>query len=84
MTRLDLQRLSQEGERSRAKRTESQELVETKEQARLEQEQALAEARTTLEDLQQESVSIGEEHSALRVELAGLEERRRSECALIA
>ncbi|HUS05838.1 MAG TPA: hypothetical protein VMZ52_06070, partial [Bryobacteraceae bacterium] len=42
---------------------------------------AVAEARAALEELQQESVGISEEHSSLRVELAGLEERRRSEHA---
>ncbi len=50
-----------------------------KESARAEQEQALTEARASLEGLQKEVARIGEEHSALRVEQAGLEERRRSD-----
>ena len=40
---------------------------------------ALAEARERLQDLQQEAARIGEEHSALRVDLAGFEERKRAE-----
>ena len=44
-------------------------------QARLEQ------ARTELDELQSESAGLIEEHAALRAELAGLDERRRSEKA---
>ena len=45
----------------------------------LQQEQALAEARAALEELRQDVGRLSEEHSALRVEMAGLEERRRAE-----
>jgi len=41
----------------------------------------LTEARASLEGLQREVARISEEHSALRVEQAGLEERRRSDSA---
>ena len=79
VARLDLERLHQESERAKAKRDENVSLVEQKEQARAAQETALTEARERLQDLQQEASRIGEEHSALRVDLAGFEERRRAE-----
>ena len=49
-----------------------------KEQARFDQEKALEIARGEFERLQAHAHAIGEEHAALRAELAGLEER----CAL--
>jgi chromosome segregation protein len=79
IARMELQRLQQEGEKAHDRRAANIALVAEKEKARAEQEQALAEARAALETLQQDTARIAEEHSALRVELAGLEERRRSE-----
>ena len=79
VARTELQRLVQEKERSAARREENQRLVVEKEQARLQQEQALAEARAALEELRQDVARLSEEHSALRVDMAGLEERRRAE-----
>ncbi len=81
VARLELQRLTQENERSRARREETGQAVAAKESGRAEQEQALADARASLEEFRQQSVSTGEEHAALRVDLAGFEERRRSEQA---
>ncbi|MBC7924471.1 MAG: AAA family ATPase, partial [Bryobacteraceae bacterium] len=52
-----------------------------KEAARVAQEEALAEARSALDGLQREAARLGEEHSALRVEQAGLDERHRSDSA---
>jgi chromosome segregation protein len=79
VARTELQRLMQERERSAARREQNEKLVAEKEQARLEQEQSLAEARAALEELRHDVGRLSEEHSALRVELAGLEERRRAE-----
>ncbi len=79
VARLDLERLQQETARSKTKRDENERLVEEKEQARAAQEMSLADARERLQDLQQEAARIGEEHSALRVDLAGFEERKRAE-----
>ncbi|MGD1097668.1 MAG: hypothetical protein ABSB35_37490 [Bryobacteraceae bacterium] len=52
-----------------------------KEQARFDQEKTLEEARGEFERLQSHAHAVAEEHSALRAELAGLEERCRSEKA---
>ena len=79
VARMELQRLQQDAAKARERRDSSQQLVAEKEQARTEQEQALAGARASLEVLQHDMARIAEEHSALRVEMAGLEERRRSE-----
>jgi chromosome segregation protein len=79
VSRLELQRLEREGGRSREKRAESVRLVEEKDAARVAQEQALETARKDVQELQAEAARIGEEHSALRVELAGMDERRRAE-----
>jgi chromosome segregation protein len=59
----------------------SQAQVAEKEQARFDQEKLLAEARGEFERLQTHAHGIGEEHAALRAELAGLDERSRSEKA---
>jgi len=45
----------------------------------VQQEEVLAEARYALEDLQSQVSRAGEEHSALRVQMAEREERRRGE-----
>ena len=79
VSRLELQRLDREGARSREKHAANTALVEEKELARAAQEQALEAARKDVQELQAEAARIGEEHSALRVELAGLDERRRAE-----
>jgi len=82
--RLELERLEREDQRSRQQREQSQALVAQKEQARLEQEQALQAARAEFEQLQASAHRIAEEHAALRAELAGLEERARSERSSVA
>ncbi len=77
--RLELERLGREDQRARAQREENQALVGEKEQARFDQEKALEEARGDLARLQAHAHAIGEEHAAIRADLAGREERQRSE-----
>ena len=84
VARLELDRLGKEDARSRAQREQSQELVAQKEQARFDQEKALEIERSEFERLQAHAHSVGEEHAALRAELAGLEERARSEKSSLA
>ncbi len=81
LARQELQRLEKEKSRVDGERERSHSAVEEKETLRAAQEQVLNAAREQLSDLQGEAARIGEEHSALRVELAGMEERRRSEKA---
>jgi len=81
VARLELDRLGREDQRSRAQRDQSQALVAEKEQARFDREKALEEARGDFERLQAHAHGIAEEHAALRAELAGLDERVRSEKA---
>ena len=84
VARLELERLGREDARARAQREESQKVVTEKEQARFEQEKALETARGEFERLQARTHSVGEEHAALRADLAGREERLRSEKAAAA
>ena len=79
VARLELQRLHQEAERARTQRENNGQLWEEKEAARVVEEQVLEQSRADFEEAQAESHRLTEEHSALRADLAGLEERRRSE-----
>jgi chromosome segregation protein len=79
VARLELERLGREDARSRAQREQNQTLVAEKEQARFDQEKALEVERAEFERLQGHAHTVSEEHSALRAESAGLEERARSE-----
>ncbi|HTM49011.1 MAG TPA: chromosome segregation protein SMC [Bryobacteraceae bacterium] len=79
VARLELGRLSQETDRTLEQKVRSARGVEEKEKARQEQEEALEAARQNLEDLEAEFTRAQEEHAVLRVELAALEERHRSE-----
>jgi chromosome segregation protein len=81
VARMDLERLRKESERARGQRERNLQLVEEKEMARGVQEQVLEQSRADLEELQTDSAKLMEEHSALRADLAGLEERRRAEKA---
>ncbi|MBI3471023.1 MAG: AAA family ATPase, partial [Candidatus Solibacter usitatus] len=83
LSRLDLDRLAQEKQRSVEQRARNLQAVADKEQARLAEEESLETARQSLEDLDSELAAVLEEHAAIRVELAGLEERCRSERAAI-
>jgi len=84
VARLELERLAREDQRARAQREQSQRNVGEKEQARLDQEKALEEARREFEDVQARAHVVGEEHAALRADLAGREERLRAEKAAAA
>jgi chromosome segregation protein len=77
--RLELDRLGKVGDSSRAQRETSQAAVAEREQQRFEQEKVLESMRAELEGQQQRVHALNEEHSGLRSQLAGLEERQRSE-----
>ena len=83
VARLELERLSREEERARAQREQSHALVIEKEQSRFDQEKALEATRGEFERLQAHAHTVSEEHSALRAELAGLDERCRSQKASV-
>ena len=84
VARLELERLAREDQRARAQREANHKLVSEKEQARFDQEKALELDRGELERLQTHAHAVGEEHAALRADLAGREERLRSERAAAA
>jgi chromosome segregation protein len=71
--RLELQRLQKESARAAEQRESYLADLEKKEQSRAEQEQALEAARQDVTELQAETARVTEEHSVLRVEMAGLE-----------
>jgi chromosome segregation protein len=81
VARLELERLRQEGGRAREQQERDQQLLDDRETARSVEEQVLEQSRADFEELQTQAHKLGEEHSALRAELAGFEERQRSERA---
>jgi chromosome segregation protein len=81
VARLELERLRQEGDRARAQQERDQRLVDEKETARSIEEQVLEQSRADFEELQATAHHLMEEHGELRADLAGFEERQRSERA---
>ena len=77
VSRLELERLIRDASRSREERERKLALVAEKEQARGAIEAALEAGRAELEEFRSRVALLSEEHSVLRVELAGIEERRR-------
>jgi len=78
---LELERLRQEGTRARSQQERDQQQLDEKEAARSIEEQVLEQSRQDFEELQSEAHKLVEEHGELRAELAGFEERQRSERA---
>jgi chromosome segregation protein len=81
VARLELERLRQEGARAREQQERDQRLLDERETARSVEEQVLEQSRADFEELQSQADGLVEEHGALRAELAGFEERQRSERA---
>jgi chromosome segregation protein len=81
VARLELERLRQEGGRAREQQERNQQLLDEREAARSVEEQVLEQSRADFEELQSQSHRLVEEHGSLRAELAGFEERQRSERA---
>jgi chromosome segregation protein len=81
VARLELERLRQEGGRARERQERDQQLLDERETARSIEEQVLEQSRADFEELQTCAHKSGEEHGALRADLAGFEERQRSERA---
>lgn len=81
VARMELERLGRDAERVAVQREEKQRLLGEKEQARGLKEQELEQGRGELEMLRESVQRVSEEHSLLRVELASLDERQRSEAA---
>ena len=75
----ELERLGVESENARRQRERNQTSIEEKTLARQNHERELEETRVHLEGIQADLARLSEEHSAVRVELAEREERRRSE-----
>jgi chromosome segregation protein len=81
VARLELERLRREGGRAREQQERDQRALDEKETARSVEEQVLDQSRSDFEELQAETHELAEEHANLRAELAGFEERQRSELA---
>src|SRR5262249_14080573 len=79
VARLELDRLGKERERALEQKERNGLAVAEKEQAQAAQEEALEEQRRNLEELEAAVARARDEHAALRVEVAGLEERHRAE-----
>ncbi len=76
-SRLELDRLARDSARTIEERERKQALVAEKDEARSALERALEDGRSELEQLRIGVAQLAEEHSVLRVNLAGLEERCR-------
>jgi chromosome segregation protein len=81
VARLELERLRQEGARAREQQERDQRSLDDREAARSVEEQVLEQSRVDFDELQTQAHRLGEEHGELRADLAGLEERQRSERA---
>ncbi len=79
--RLELERLGRDVERVAAQKEEKQRLHAEKEEARQLKERELESGRGELDLLRESVQRVSEEHSVLRVQLASLDERQRSEAA---
>jgi chromosome segregation protein len=79
VARMDLERLRKESEKSLEQKERNSQLVADKEGLRAIQEQQLEGLRAQFNELQARANEIAEEHSGLRADLAGFEERRRAE-----
>jgi chromosome segregation protein len=79
--RLELERLGRDVERVATQKEEKQRLHAEKEEARQLKERELESGRGELDLLRESVQRVTEEHSVLRVQLASLDERQRSEAA---
>ncbi len=79
--RLELERLERDAQRSAGQKDEKQRLHAEKEEAKLLKERELESGRGELDLLRESVQRVSEEHSVLRVQLASLDERQRSEAA---
>ena len=79
VARLELERLGRDAEKSAEQRQRNRAAVEEKERLRAEREEALESERQEMEKLEGQAAAIGEDYSATRAGLAGLEERHRGE-----
>ena len=84
VARLELERLRRDAAKSVEQREKNLAAVAEKETLRARREETLEAERREMEELQKQAVRIGEEHAALRAELAGFEERHRAERASVA
>jgi chromosome segregation protein len=79
VSRLELERLRRDSEKSAEQRERNRTAVMEKERLRAQREETLETERQELEKLEAQFVTVGEEHAATRAGLAGLEERHRGE-----
>ena len=84
VARLELDRLRRDAEKSAGQREKNRAAVEEKERLRADREAALDTERQELEKLETHAAVIGEDHAAMRAEVAGLEERHRGERSAMA
>ena len=77
VSRKELERISRETEAARAQCEQRLAVAGEKDAARLALETALEDSRSSIEEVKSRASFLAEEHSVLRVELAGLEERFR-------
>jgi chromosome segregation protein len=79
VARAEMERLLRDAESAITRKESALKNLQEKDSARAEQEQSTQAARQEIDELRKEVARLGEEHSTLRVSMAGLEERQRAE-----
>jgi len=83
VARMESERLAVEKREIQSERGRNLEAIAEKERLREQREQELADLRRRWEELKSLAARMAEEHSAARVQLAGVEERRRGQAAAL-
>ncbi len=84
VARTEMERLLRDASGAHTRKENALQQLQTKDTARQEQEQAMMAGRADIDELRKQVSQLGEEHSTLRVAMAGFEERLRSDRSALA
>jgi chromosome segregation protein len=79
VARSEMERLLRDAESAIVRKETALKALQEKDAARAQQDQSTQEVRSEIDELRKEVAKLGEEHSTLRVSMAGFEERLRAE-----
>ncbi len=79
VARAEMERLLRDAGSAHTRKENALQQLQTKDAARQEQEQAMMAGRNDIDELRKQVTLLGEEHSTLRVAMAGFEERLRAD-----
>lgn len=84
VARTEMERLLRDSSSALTRKENALQQLQVKDTARQEQEQAMMAGRADIDELRKQVAQLGEEHSTLRVAIAGFEERLRSDRSALA